>query len=171
MAGEAIMWTFDGALADGIARSAGRPRAEGRSRRADRLRRWALPAMLGVLALGAATACGGPAEGGTVDLATLPAPVVAHYRFVEANSELAEQLPCYCGCGQSLDHRSLRDCFLREESEFDAHAAGCGICLLEAEDAEQLLAGGETPAAIRAAIDERFGELGASTDTPPIGGL
>lgn len=165
------MWTLDGTPADGIARSARRPRAERPARRADRLRRWILPAMLAVLALSAAIACGDPAESGTVDLATLPAPVVAHYRFIEANSKLAEQLPCYCGCGQFLNHRSLRDCFLRDEGEYDAHAAGCGICLLEAEDAEQLHAGGETPAAIRAAIDERFGELGASTDTPSIGGL
>lgn len=126
--------------------------------------------MLAVLALSAASACGDPAEGGTVDLATLPVPVVAHYRFIEANSKLAEQLPCYCGCGQSLDHRSLRDCFLRDEGEYDAHAAGCGVCLLESQDAEQLLAGGATPAAIRAAIDERFGELGTATDTPSIRG-
>ncbi len=140
------------------------------ARRAHRVRRWLLMAMLAALALGAATACGDSAAGATVDLATLPEQTVIRYRFVDANQELVEQLPCYCGCGQSLGHRSLRDCFVRDGGEYDAHAAGCGVCLLETEDAEQLLADGETPAAIRAAIDERYGGLGSSTDTPPIGG-
>ncbi len=145
-------------------------RSESLARRAYRSRRWLLAAMLAALALGAATACGGSAAGATVDLATLPEQTVAHYRFVEANQELAEQLPCYCGCGESLAHRSLRDCFVRDGGEYDAHAAGCGVCLLESEDAQQLLADGETPAAIRAVIDERYGGLGTPTDTPPIGG-
>jgi Protein of unknown function with PCYCGC motif len=141
------------------------------ARRGCRIRRWLLVATVAALALGVATACGGgAAAGATVDLATLPDQIVARYRFVEANQELAEQLPCYCGCGQSLDHRSLRDCFVRDGGEYDAHAAGCGVCQLEADDAEQLLAGGETPAAIRATIDERYGGLGTPTDTPPTGG-
>lgn len=128
-------------------------------------------ATLAALALGAATACGDAAAGATVDLATLPEQTVAHYRFVEANQELVEQLPCYCGCGQSLDHRSLRDCFVRDGGEYNAHAAGCGVCLLESEDAQRLLADGESrPAVIRAAIEERYSGLGAPTDTPPIGG-
>ncbi len=140
------------------------------ARGAHRARRWLPAAILVALALGAATACGDPAAGAAVDLATLPAQTVAHYRFVEANQELVEQLPCYCGCGELLNHRSLRDCFVRDGGEYDAHAAGCGVCLLETEDAERLLADGQTPVVIRAAIDERYGGLGTSTDTPSIGG-
>ena len=104
-----------------------------------------------------------------MSLAALPASVAARYRFVEAHPELVEQLPCYCGCGESQGHRSLRDCFVSDAGGYDAHAAGCGVCLLEVGDAERLYAGGETAAAIRTFIDARYGAVGRPTDTPPVG--
>jgi hypothetical protein len=128
-------------------------------------------AALAALALGASAACGGASSDGAIDLATLPASVAAHYRFVEANQPLVEQLPCYCGCGATLNHRHLRDCFVRDDGGYDPHAAGCGICIAEAAQTEDLLAAGEGPAAIRASIDERYGEVGPPTDTPPVGGF
>ncbi len=120
-------------------------------------------------ALVVVAACGGSSESEELSLATLPASVAARYRFVEAHPELVEQLPCYCGCGESQGHRSLRDCFVRDTGGYDSHAAGCGICLLEADDAERLYAEGETVAAIRTFIDARYGAVGRSTDTPPVG--
>ena len=128
-------------------------------------------AALAALALGAPAACRGASNDGAIGLARLPVSVAVHYRFVEANQPLVEQLPCYYGCGATLNHRHLRDCFVRDSGGYDPHAAGCEICVAEAAQTEDLLAAGEGPAAIRASIDERYGEVGSPTDTPPIGGF
>jgi hypothetical protein len=102
---------------------------------------------------------------GTVELAALPEPVAARYRFAEANRALMERIPCYCGCA-SLGHRSLYDCFLTPDGAYEAHGAGCGICQAEAVDVERLLGEGMSVAEIRAAIDATYGSAGPSTKTP-----
>ncbi len=34
------------------------------------------------------------------------------YADVAKNKELLENIPCYCGCGESVDHRNNYDCFI-----------------------------------------------------------
>ncbi len=101
-----------------------------------------------------------------IDLASRPPSVVDRYLFVHAHGDLVKQLPCYCGCGPTLGHRSLFDCFVNSRGGRAAHAADCEVCRDEAEDAELLLAAGESPQAIRALVDARYGELGPPTRTP-----
>lgn len=101
------------------------------------------------------------------DLARQPADVVAAYEFVDRHAELVSHIPCYCGCGKSLGHGSLRDCYLkRDGSGYEAHASVCYVCLEEAGDIEQLVAAGEGLSAIRAWIDKEYSRFGPPTSTP-----
>lgn len=100
-----------------------------------------------------------------ISLASLPEDVAGHYRFVEGHQALAERLPCYCGCGKALDHRNLKDCFLKRDG-YNDHASACLICGRIAADAEQLLAAGFDTATIRARIDATYAEYGPPTSTP-----
>ncbi len=45
-------------------------------------------------------------------LRTAPEVVREAYQFALANPEVLEVIPCYCGCG--AEHRSVKDCFVRE---------------------------------------------------------
>lgn len=108
---------------------------------------------------------GGEHKPGHVDLGSLPAETAVRYRFVEAHPDLAERIPCYCGCGKSLGHQSLKDCYLRPNG-YNDHAVGCLICGQIASDAEELSKAGLDVAAIRARIDEKYSVYGPPTDTP-----
>lgn len=89
------------------------------------------------------------------------------YRIAVALPELLAVLPCYCGCGKSADHRSLKDCFIKADGSFDDHAAGCDLCISEAMDASQWHREGKTPREIRTMIDDKYHSYGTPTDTPP----
>jgi hypothetical protein len=70
------------------------------------------------------------------------------YEIAHAIPVVLNQLYCWCHCEETLGMRSLLECY---ESE---HAAGCEICLGEAELAWDLTQRGTTdPARIQAAID------------------
>lgn len=99
------------------------------------------------------------------DFAKLPADVAVWYTYIAANRAQAERIPCYCGCGLTAGHENLRDCFLTAAGEWDAHAAGCGVCLDEAKDLKQLLDQGSDIASARAVIDATYGKLGPGTKT------
>ncbi len=101
----------------------------------------------------------------TVDLRTLSEELAAQYRFVESQQPVFTHIPCYCGCGHTLGHRSLRDCFIQAPGGYDAHAAGCGVCQVEARDVQRMLASGMDVAAIRAEIRTRYTKVGTPTDT------
>lgn len=103
---------------------------------------------------------------GPVDPATLAAPMRAHYEFAQAHRDAYRQIPCWCGCEQFLGHRTLEDCFIRRDGKgWEAHAAGCGVCIGEATLAEQLLAQGKAPADIKTAVDTQFGVTAITTPT------
>jgi hypothetical protein len=110
-----------------------------------------------------ATRSGTPAQ--TVELGSLSEQLAAQYRFVESNQLVFEHLPCYCGCGQTLGHRNLRDCFVWSAGVYDAHASGCGVCQAEAIDAQTMLGKGMDVQAIRAEVRARYASMGASTKT------
>ncbi len=125
----------------------------------------ALGVFLMVLAVG--SACGGSvASTGGLDLATLPPDVAARFRFAEDHQSLLDDLPCYCGCGKSLGHRNLTQCFVGEDGTYQAHGAGCEICQGETKYAELLLDRGLEPRIIRQFIDTMYARYGAPTDTP-----
>lgn len=121
----------------------------------------ALVGLAAVLALGGA--CSGGESDDSFSLDGQLEDVVATYRFVEANLVLAEQIVCYCGCGETLEHRHLRDCFYTDDGRPDSHASGCGVCLAQAIEVERMQGEGMDVASIASEIDERFEQTGPPT--------
>jgi hypothetical protein len=130
---------------------------------------------LAVVGAGAGIACGG-GDGGKktaipaprrdeVRMTGLPIEVVARYQFVRNQPELIRGLPCYCGCGDTVDHHHLYDCFVNETGGWAEHASGCNVCLDEAQIAEDMVKAGEKLPAIRERIDREFEGLGRPTGT------
>lgn len=66
--------------------------------------------------------------------------------------QILDGLYCHCDCSEHFGHRSLLTCF---ESD---HAAGCDVCLMEADTAYRMHRDGASLQAIRDAIDEMFAE-------------
>lgn len=94
---------------------------------------------------------------GALDLASVPVPIAAAYRFAAAHREQYRQLRCRCGCEAAFGHRSLEDCFVRADGGWEAHGAGCAVCLGEAATASARLAAGAAPSDIAAELDARWG--------------
>ncbi|MBI5946977.1 MAG: hypothetical protein HY875_02425 [Chloroflexi bacterium] len=101
----------------------------------------------------------------TIDLGTQPPDVVAAYRYIESHPEMASRIPCYCGCGKSLGHQSLLDCYVIVPGTYSDHASVCLICGREAADLERLAAEGQELSAIRAWIDGEYSPYGPPTNT------
>lgn len=120
--------------------------------------------VIAALAMVTNSACGSSA--GTPASANTPEQnTAARYEFIETHEELAQQIPCYCGCGPQ-GHDSLRDCFLAADGSYEQHGAWCHICLEEARDVERLLAEDASPMLIRAYIDGEYSRFGPPTNTP-----
>ena len=101
-----------------------------------------------------------------LNLASEPADVVAHYRYIEAHRGMAEQIPCYCGCGKAIGHRNLFDCFVISAGKYSDHASGCMVCTNEAIDVERLTLEGKSAREIRSWIDGEYARYGPPTNTP-----
>ncbi|MBK5221825.1 MAG: hypothetical protein JJE52_02895 [Acidimicrobiia bacterium] len=101
-----------------------------------------------------------------VDLADVPDGIAGHYEAAAAEAAAFAAVPCFCGCEEFLGHRSLYDCFVRTDGDgWDAHAAGCGVCIGESTVVRALLDEGEPASVIRAAVIDQFGST--PTTTPP----
>lgn len=115
----------------------------------------------------------GPAAGlaaAPLDLASVSPGIAGHFTYAKAHPEAFSQIPCYCGCEEFLGHRNLYDCFVRADGKgWDAHAAGCGVCIGESVIARRLLEEGQDPAAARTAVIEQFGTTPATTPPPDQG--
>src|SRR5690625_240302 len=95
------------------------------------------------------------------------------YRAVAQHKELLEHIPCYCGCGDSVDHGHNYHCFVHENNTdgsivWDDHAARCQVCLDIAAEAIVDYNEGKSINDIRDIIDEKYGDEGYPdpTDTP-----
>lgn len=141
---------------------------------------WVLVAAVGVLATAAWSliAAAGPASeqaedpamlqvapGGRVALASLPAEHQTLYRAAAADPEAFEAVACYCGCEAFLDHRHLRDCFVRPDDGWERHATGCTICLVQARAVVELRVERVPLDEIVERIDARYGVV----ISPPSG--
>lgn len=94
------------------------------------------------------------------------------YEFAARHPEVLQYVPCYCGC-ERVGHNGNHDCFVKSRAasgrvtEFDSHGIGCTICIDVARDAMIMFNSGQKPAAIRAAIDKKYGSrFPSSTPTP-----
>jgi hypothetical protein len=107
------------------------------------------------------------------DLAHMPAEVQAApvavqqaYQFAEANPEILQEIPCYCGCG-AMGHTSNYDCYIAGVDEagsltYDEHALGCSICVDITQDTMRLMRQGKSLQEIRTYIDETYARYGPS---------
>jgi Protein of unknown function with PCYCGC motif len=91
------------------------------------------------------------------------------YRFAVLHPDVLAGLPCFCGCATyQPPHRNLRDCFIRPDGGFEAHAAGCTTCQDEALTASRLMRKGVAASQMRETIVATFTERGPSTDTAAL---
>ncbi|MFN2492619.1 MAG: CYCXC family (seleno)protein [Pyrinomonadaceae bacterium] len=73
------------------------------------------------------------------------------YRAAKEIPQTLAQLPCYCHCDQSLEHKSLHSCFE------DDHASQCAVCTDEALLAYRLEKHqGLTPEQVRKIIIQKY---------------
>ncbi|TYR81588.1 hypothetical protein FZC66_07060 [Priestia megaterium] len=96
------------------------------------------------------------------------------YAAAAENKELLENIPCYCGCGESAGHKDNYDCFVNENKEngrvvWDDHGTKCGVCLEIAAQSISDLENGKSIKEIRQNIDAAYKEGYAKpTPTPKI---
>ena len=99
-----------------------------------------------------------------------PAEVQQAYTFVAAHPDETQYVPCYCGCGEHSGHRWIRDCFVKDYTAsgvtYDEHGSGCDICVNIALEVKNGLAKGQSLAAIRKTVDDKYSSVGPPTDTP-----
>ena len=74
------------------------------------------------------------------------------YQAAREIPQTLAQLPCYCHCDRSQNHKSLHSCF---ESE---HGENCGICINEALMAHNLQKKGTAISEIRKQIIAAYGK-------------
>ena len=74
------------------------------------------------------------------------------YQAAKAIPQTLAQLPCYCHCDRSINHKSLHSCF---ESD---HGENCGICIGEALTAHSLHKQGVAVPEIRKQIIAAYGD-------------
>lgn len=101
------------------------------------------------------------------DMRQMPRETTQAYLFSLANPDLAQAVPCYCGC-VGLGHVSSYDCYVAEAQPgqaivFDAHARNCQVCVDITQDAMRLLDEGRSPPEIRAFIDATYAVYGPAT--------
>lgn len=97
------------------------------------------------------------------------------YRAVAEHQELLEHIPCYCGCGESVNHSHNYHCFIYENKNdgsvvWDDHATRCQICLDIAAESIIEYNDGKTIDEVRMFIEEKYEGQGfpEPTDTPNI---
>ncbi|WP_429902800.1 PCYCGC motif-containing (lipo)protein [Geobacillus stearothermophilus] len=96
------------------------------------------------------------------------------YQQAAEHRELLENIPCYCGCGQSAGHKNNYDCFVYETKQdgsvvWDDHATKCGVCLEIAAESIAAYDQGKSIKDIRHMNDEKYKEGYAEpTPTKPL---
>ncbi len=97
------------------------------------------------------------------------------YEAVVNHKEVVDQMPCYCGCGESVNHKSNYDCFVYDGTKkgsvvWDDHATKCGVCLEIAVESINKYNQGQSIKEIRNKIDEKYnnGDYAEPTPTPPV---
>ncbi|MGL4521825.1 MAG: PCYCGC motif-containing (lipo)protein [Bacilli bacterium] len=103
-------------------------------------------------------------------LAGTPELVSAAYKIVAKNTDVLAYIPCYCGCGESVDHKSNLDCFINEEKSsgeivWDSHATTCQNCIEIGVVASKMNSEGSSLQEIRDYIDATYKE-GYAKPTP-----
>lgn len=91
------------------------------------------------------------------------------YTIATQIPDVLEKMPCYCSCGASSGHKSLKDCYMDGDGAFISHGAYCQLCINEAYDTYEWYMDGVSIKEIRDRIDTKYGKgFGEPTDTPPV---
>ena len=69
--------------------------------------------------------------------------IVQTYKIAGKYADVLESIPCYCGCGETAQHRSNANCFIKERHvdgsvTWDDHGTRCIVCLEIALQAAKL---------------------------------
>ncbi|PGN03224.1 PCYCGC motif-containing (lipo)protein [Priestia megaterium] len=99
-----------------------------------------------------------------------PEEVQTIYANAAQNQELLENIPYYCGCGESTGDKNNYDCFIHENKRdgkvvWDDHGTKCGVCLEIAAQSVPDLEPGKSIKQIRQSIDEKY-KSGYAKPTP-----
>ncbi len=89
------------------------------------------------------------------------------YQFAAANREIADEIPCYCGCA-GMGHTSSYDCYVAGVDEtgviqFDPHAQYCSICLDITHDTMRMMDEGKSTADIYTQIEVDYARFAPPT--------
>jgi hypothetical protein len=96
------------------------------------------------------------------------------YKASAEHKDLLEQIPCYCGCSISANHRDNYDCFVHENKEdgsvvWDNHGTKCQVCLDIAAESINMYEDGVSIKEIRDYIDDKYKEgYPEPTPTPEV---
>ncbi|MEE8168715.1 MAG: PCYCGC motif-containing (lipo)protein [Candidatus Hydrothermarchaeales archaeon] len=82
--------------------------------------------------------------------------------------DILQWIPCYCGCGGHSNHKSVKNCFIKEDGSFDEHASQCEMCLDIAISSYRWWTEGVPLKEIRERIDRAYGEYQEATPTPQL---
>ncbi|OLN23177.1 hypothetical protein BTO30_04180 [Domibacillus antri] len=98
----------------------------------------------------------------------------AIYSAAAKHADVIEQMPCYCGCGETAGHTSNLSCFVAEMSEeeivWDDHGTRCGVCLEIAAHTAIMTEEGKSVQEIRTFIDDNYSEGYAEPTPTPLPG-
>ena len=89
------------------------------------------------------------------------------YQFAVANPEVADEIPCYCGCN-GMGHTSLYACYVAGVDEngvmqFDNHAQYCSICIDITHDTMRMMDEGKSTPDIFTQIEADYARFGPPT--------
>ncbi|POZ55746.1 hypothetical protein LYSIN_00529 [Lysinibacillus sphaericus] len=92
------------------------------------------------------------------------------YQIAGQSTEILEWMPCYCGCGESVGHKSNLNCFIQEKRQdgtivWDDHGTRCAVCLEIALQSAKMHKDGMTLKEIRQTIDGTY-KNGYAKPTP-----
>ncbi|MBU2608381.1 MAG: hypothetical protein KKF26_03610 [Chloroflexi bacterium] len=96
------------------------------------------------------------------------AQVLQAYKTAVQIPELLPLMPCYCNCGEAHGHKSLKDCFFKEDGSLNDHGAFCEVCDMEVADLAKWQGEGYSLEQIRGLIEEKYHDYGKPTDTAPF---
>lgn len=101
--------------------------------------------------------------------------VAEAYIFAAQNPDKLMYLACYCGCAgmqhsdKLLQHRSLKDCYIKPDGSYEPHASECKLCNDITLKARDMLMTGYSLKDVRTKIDDGYSGRGVGTNTslPP----
>ncbi|MFT4414111.1 PCYCGC motif-containing (lipo)protein [Fredinandcohnia humi] len=101
-----------------------------------------------------------------------PDEMVTIYKAAAAHEDLLKNIPCYCGCADSVGHKDSYDCFVHERKEktivWDDHGTKCGVCMEIAATSILEYQNGKSITEIRNLIDETYKEGYAEPTPTPL---